>query len=46
MPTLKPDTAAAVGIACLLAGAWFINQAYESRGKRRPLPLRVMGPNF
>lgn len=32
----KANTAAAVGIALVLAGAYLLHDAYESRGRSRP----------
>jgi hypothetical protein len=34
--------ALAVGAACLIAGTWFIYDAYERRGVRRPWTLHFL----
>lgn len=31
-----------VGVALVLAGAWFLTDAYERRGRPRPLVMRAL----
>jgi hypothetical protein len=39
-----PDrrTAQALGVVLILAGAYCLHDAYEGRGRQRPLPLRFL----
>lgn len=34
--------AVVVGVALVLAGAWFLSDAYERRGRTRPLVMRAL----
>jgi hypothetical protein len=36
------QTAVVLGAACLVAGTWFMYQAYDARGARRPFALHFL----
>jgi hypothetical protein len=37
-----PDTTALLGAALMIAGAWLLHDAYESRGRDRPFLLKFL----
>jgi len=43
-PIKDPGLELLVGIAFFIAGAWFIHDAYEGRGKKRPFAAHLVLP--